>query len=242
MWGLRAILLLLPVMAQCNFVDNVMHPDPTPIYDEVILNSEIMADMAASPRYGAKYPSPSEISIGAGYTIKFEENEKVLYKSSVKCEQNTLAELVISHINEERGTSTSRIGTTFSDNYGLHMSPDRSFQFYKRVVYPDSDEDEAGVQSTEDTAHLDKRYGFRCTNKSEGAPKTCGNKVKSGNPINSAHNCPGKGYECTFPQGPNGEDYDICCYSISTATSCGFEGGYCFMDKVKDTCGKDCLN
>lgn len=115
MWGLRAILLLLPVMAQCNFVDNVMHSDPTPIYDEVILNSEIMADMAASPRYGARYPSPSEISIGAGYTIKFEENEKVLYKSSVKCEQNTLAELVISHINEERGTSTSRIGTTFSE-------------------------------------------------------------------------------------------------------------------------------
>jgi hypothetical protein len=242
MWELRAILLLLPVMAQCNFVDNVMHPDPTPIYDEVILNSEVMADMAASPRYGARYPSPSEISIGAGYTIKFEENKKVLYKSSVKCEQNTLAELVISHINEERGTSTSRIGTTFSENYGLHMSPDRSFQFYKRVVYPDSDEDEAGVQSTEETAHLDKRYGFRCTNKSEGAPKTCGNKVKSGNPINSAHNCPGKGYECTFPQGPNGEDYGICCYSISTATSCGFEGGYCFLDKVKDTCGKDCLN
>ncbi len=230
-------------MAQCNFVDNVMHPDPTHIHDEVILNSDIMADMAASPQHVAKYPSPAEISIGAGYTIKFEEDKKVLYKSGVKCEQDTLADRVISHINEERGTTTSRIGTTFSENYGLHMSPDRSFQFYRRIVYPDSDDDdEGGVQSAANATHLEKRHGFRCTNKSTGAPRTCGNKVKSGDPINSAHNCPGKGYECTFPQGPNGDSYGVCCYSISTANSCGFEGGYCFLDKVKNTCGKDCLN
>jgi hypothetical protein len=62
------------------------------------------------------------------------------------------------------------------------------------------------------------------------------------NPINSAHNCPSKGYECTFPQSPNEEDYGICCYSLSTASSFGFEGGYCFLDMVKNSCRTDCLN
>jgi hypothetical protein len=52
-------------MAQCNFVDNVLHPDPTPLQDEVVVNFELIAGMAASPDYAAKYPGSSEISIGA---------------------------------------------------------------------------------------------------------------------------------------------------------------------------------
>lgn len=241
MWALKAILLLLPVMAQCNFVDNVHRNDSRHIHDEVILNSDVMADMAGSPSYAHDHVSPSEISLGAGYTVRFEGDRKVLYKDGAECEPSTPADMVIADINQERGTTTARIGTTISENYGLHMSSDRSFQFYKRVHYPSSD-DEDDMEGTANGTQVEKRNGFRCTNKSVGAPRTCGNNVKSGNPINSAHNCPGKGYECTFPQGPNGNSYGVCCYSINTAESCGFEGGYCFLDKVKNSCGKDCIN
>ncbi|KZF21546.1 hypothetical protein L228DRAFT_269016 [Xylona heveae TC161] len=228
-------------MALCsNFVDNVQHDGIEPIQDDVIANADIVQDMTTSDPTRHRYLSPTEISIGAGYSIKFENDIKNLYKDGTICDQSTLPEAVISNINQYRGgRATSMIGTTVSNNYGLHMGPDHAFQFYKRIQHPSSD-DEDGATNT--TTTLDKRYGYRCTNKAIGADKTCGNKVKSGNPINSAHNCPGKGYECTFPQGPEGNDYGICCYSISTAQSCGFEGGYCFLDKVKNTCGNDCIN
>lgn len=122
-------------MAQCNFVDNVLHRDANEIYDEVILNSDIMANMAASPEFARRYISPSEISIGVGYTMKLEDDKKNLYKNGKKCEQFTSPEIVIADINQYRGTTTSRIGITISMAYGLHMSPDKSFQFYKRQQY-----------------------------------------------------------------------------------------------------------
>jgi hypothetical protein len=128
-------------MAQCNFVDNVLHPDPTPLQDEVVVNFELIAGMAASPDYAAKYPGSSEISIGADYTVKLEDYKTLLYKAGVECDQATLADQVIANINQDRGTSTSRIGTTVLENHGLHMSPDRAFQFYTRIVFPDSNED-----------------------------------------------------------------------------------------------------
>ncbi|KAK5132110.1 hypothetical protein LTR08_000361 [Meristemomyces frigidus] len=135
----------------------------------------------------------SEFGIGADYTIKLEGEEKNLYKNGVKCEPSTPPLSVISDINQSRGTTTTtRLGENISENYGLFMGPDHSFQFYKRVKYvssSDDDDEEVAVNSTQ----LAKRNGFRCTNKGVGAPKTCGNNVKSGNPINSAHNCPGKG-------------------------------------------------
>lgn len=68
---------------------------------------------------------------------------------------------MISHVNEERGTSTSRIGTTFSGSHDLQMSPDRSFQFYKRIVDPERDEDDGDSQDVVDTNRLDKLYGLR---------------------------------------------------------------------------------
>ena len=124
-------------MTQCNFVANVLHDEHAqPLHDEVILNSDLMADMAASHEFAHQYISPCEMSIGGGYSIKLEGEKKNLYKNRVECEPSVTPESVISDINQSRGNSiTSRIGITLSENYGLFMSLDKSFQFYKRVRY-----------------------------------------------------------------------------------------------------------
>lgn len=89
--------------------------------------------MAASPGFGSKYVGTVETKIGAGYTIRLENEEKNLYRDGIKCEQYTRPEGVLSAIGQARGGfTTTRIGETISENYGLHMSPDRSFQLYKR--------------------------------------------------------------------------------------------------------------
>jgi hypothetical protein len=114
-------------MIQSSFVENVHRADERSLQQDVIFNSDIMADMAASPDF-------AEISIGASYTIRLEQEQKNLYKDGIKCEHDTRPETVVSAIGKARGGSTTtRIGQTVSENYGLHMSPDRSFQFYKRV-------------------------------------------------------------------------------------------------------------
>ncbi|RMZ88886.1 hypothetical protein DV736_g3883, partial [Chaetothyriales sp. CBS 134916] len=178
-------------MAQSNFVDNVLHEGMNPIQDEVILNSDLLADMAASPEFAYHYISTSEISIGAGYSIKLEDGEKNLYKDGIKCELSTSPESVITDITNYRGsTITSSIGTIVSENYILHMCPNKSFQFYKRLSFSDSDDDDG--EGTTNSTQLGKRYGYRCINRKVGADKTCGDNPKSGNPVNSAHNCPGK--------------------------------------------------
>ena len=135
-------------MAQSNFVSNVLHTDAKPLQKDVILNADIIADMAASPNFASRYIGAAEIAIGAGYTVKLESDEKNLYKDGVKCEPHTTPERVISAISRYRGgTTTTRIGTTLSENYGLHMSPDRSFQFYKRNFFDGgSGEDDGEVR------------------------------------------------------------------------------------------------
>lgn len=122
-------------MVQSNFVENVHRADERSLQQDVIVNSDITADMAASPNNCSRYVSPTEISIGAGYTIRLENEQKNLYKDGVKCEQHTRPEGVITAIGQVRGgPTTTRIGQTVSKNYGLHMSTDKSFQFYKREV------------------------------------------------------------------------------------------------------------
>lgn len=73
-------------MAQCNFVDNVLHDDVDPLHVEIILNTDMMADMAASPEFNFKfkyrYTSTSERDIGPGYTIKLENEEENLVSHS----------------------------------------------------------------------------------------------------------------------------------------------------------------
>jgi hypothetical protein len=121
-------------MIQSSFVENVHRADERSLQQDVIFNSDIMADMAASPDFATKYIGPAEISIGASYTIRLEQEQKNLYKDGIKCEHDTRPETVVSAIGKARGGSTTtRIGQTVSENYGLHMRPDRSFQFYKRV-------------------------------------------------------------------------------------------------------------
>jgi hypothetical protein len=114
-------------MGQSNFVDNVPRADARLIQQDVILNSDIVADMAASPSFASKYVGAAEFKIGAGYTVRLESEQKILYKDGVKCEQHTRPEDVIFAIGQARGGfTTTRIGETISENYGLHMSPDRS--------------------------------------------------------------------------------------------------------------------
>lgn len=120
-------------MVHSNFVENVYRVDERLIQQDVILNSDIVADMAASLNFSSKYVGTAEIKIGASYTIRLENEQKNSYKESVKCEQHTRPEDAIFAIGQARvGFTTTRIGETISENYGLHMSPDRSFQFYKR--------------------------------------------------------------------------------------------------------------
>ena len=122
-------------MAQSNFIENVYRADERLIQQDVILNSDIVADMAASPNFASKYVGTAEFKIGAGYTVRLESEQKNPYKDGVKCEQHTRPEDVILAIGQARGGfTTTRIGETISEKYGLHMSPDRSFQFYKRVI------------------------------------------------------------------------------------------------------------
>ncbi|RMZ86406.1 hypothetical protein DV736_g6371, partial [Chaetothyriales sp. CBS 134916] len=174
-------------MAQSNFVDNILTGDAAPLQGEVIFNSDLVIDMAASPQFDYMYVSPSEISIGAGYSIKLEGEKKNLYKDGIMCEPSTTPESVIYDITQYRGdTRTSQIGTLVSENYGLFMSPDKSFQFYKRLSLPDNDEDNGEGTATGNSSQPAKRYGYRCQNRRYGAPKSCGNNVKSGNPINNA--------------------------------------------------------
>ena len=84
-------------MVHCNFVDNVLrHGHERLLQDEIILNSDLMADMAASLQFSKHYISTSEIDIGAGYTIKYEGEQKNLHEGSIKCEPSTSPETVIS--------------------------------------------------------------------------------------------------------------------------------------------------
>ena len=120
-------------MVQTNFVENVYRADERLIQQDVILNSDITADMVVSHNFASNYIGTAEIKIGAGYSVKLESEQKNLYKDGVKCEPHTDPEGIISAIGQARGGfTTTRIGVTVSENYGLHMSPDRSFQFYKR--------------------------------------------------------------------------------------------------------------
>jgi hypothetical protein len=121
-------------MNQSNFVENAYRADERPIQEHAIPNSDIIADMAASPNFASKYVGNTEIKVGAGYTIRLENEQKNLYKDGVKGKQHIRPEGVISAIGQARGGfTTSDIGETVSEKYGLHMSPDRSFQFYKRI-------------------------------------------------------------------------------------------------------------
>jgi len=131
---LQVIQPVLPaVMVQTNFVENVYRIDERFIQQDVMLNSDITADMAASPDFASNHLGIAEIKIGAGYSVKLESEQKNFYKDGLKCEPHTDPEGVISVIGQARGSfTTTRIGVTVSENYGLHMSPDRSFQFYKR--------------------------------------------------------------------------------------------------------------
>lgn len=234
-------LLFLAAMAQAsNFVDNVLHDGIAQLQPDVIENVAIIADMATSPSFAHRYISANEMDLGAGYSVRMDALAKTLLKNGAPVAANTTTESVMAEISASRGGRQSGgIGSVLSNNYGIHMSGDWAIQMFKRETQPSDSSDSEGTSPNEKRA-------FRCTNKNVGAPKSCGNNVKSGDPVNSAHNCKskagGKGYECTFPQGPNGEDFGICCYSISTAVSCNYEGGYCFLDKVKNTCGTDCLS
>lgn len=53
-------------------------------------------DMAASPEFNHRYISNSEYSLGAGYTIKLEDEQKNLYKDGVKVEPAVAPATVIS--------------------------------------------------------------------------------------------------------------------------------------------------
>lgn len=120
-------------MVQTNFVENVYRVGDRLIQQDAILNSDIIADMAASSNFSSKYVGVAESKIGAGYIISLENEQKNLYKDSVKFEQHTRPEDVIFAIGQVRGGfTTTCIGARISKDYGLHMSPDRSFQFYKR--------------------------------------------------------------------------------------------------------------
>lgn len=73
--------------------------------------------MAASPSFASKY-------VGTKY------------------EHHTRPEDVIFAMSQARGGSTTtRIGETISENYGIRMIPKGSFQFYKRVFYESSSEE-----------------------------------------------------------------------------------------------------
>jgi len=59
-------------MVHSNFVENVYRVDERLIQQDVILNSDIVADMAASLNFSSKYVGTAEIKIGAGYNIMLE--------------------------------------------------------------------------------------------------------------------------------------------------------------------------
>jgi len=123
-------------MGESNFIDNVLHDNSTRIIEQpIILNSHIIADMAASsPAQYKHIISTYEISIDAGYTIKLDKGQKMLYRDGIKCDTSTTPESVISDIRRAWGTTiTWSIGITVSENYGLHMSPEKSLQFYQRI-------------------------------------------------------------------------------------------------------------
>jgi hypothetical protein len=121
------------VMVQSNFVEDVYHDGERLLQQNVILNSDIVADIAASPDFVSKYIGVEKINIGAGYTIRLENEEKDIYKNPVNCEQHIRPEGVISDISQAPGGfTTTHIGETISKNYGVYMSLGRSFQFYKR--------------------------------------------------------------------------------------------------------------
>jgi hypothetical protein len=85
---------------------------------------------------------PQRSRLARAFIIKLENGKKNLYKDSVKCEQHTCPEDVIFAIGQARGGfTTTRIGETISENYGLHMSPDKSFQFYIRVFHESGSEE-----------------------------------------------------------------------------------------------------
>jgi hypothetical protein len=73
------------VMVQSNFVEDVYHDGERLLQQNVILNSDIVADMAASPDFVSKYNGIQEINIGAGYTIRLENEEKDIYNDPVNC-------------------------------------------------------------------------------------------------------------------------------------------------------------
>ena len=122
-------------MLQSNFVDDFHRADERLIQQDVILNSNIVADVAAFPNFASKYISAAEVKIAASYTIRLENEQKNLYKDGAECEQHTCLEDVI-FVGQAHGRfTTTRIGETIPESYVLYMSPDRSFQGYKRVFY-----------------------------------------------------------------------------------------------------------
>jgi len=126
----------LDSMTHSNFIDNVSSHDASPLQEVTILNRELMADMSTSPHFAGQYISACEISIGAGHTVRLVDDRNLLYRGNVECKYHTSPQSVISEILLKRGDGrTMRIGITVSKNYGLHMSPERSFQFYKRELH-----------------------------------------------------------------------------------------------------------
>jgi hypothetical protein len=85
-------------MVQSNFVENVYHDGGRLLQQDAILESDIVADTAASPDSISKYICIEEINIGAGYTIRLENEEKDIYKDPVKLELYIRPEGVISDI------------------------------------------------------------------------------------------------------------------------------------------------
>lgn len=121
-------------MPPSNFIDNVRHKGAKALQEEVVCNADLMQDMAASDSFAHKYLSPVEVNTGAGYTIRLIEDNKVLCRHGIECQPSTAPETVIFDILTERGDDrTMSIGTTISEKYGLHMSPERSIQFYTRM-------------------------------------------------------------------------------------------------------------
>uniref|UniRef100_A0A060TK05 ARAD1D51282p n=1 Tax=Blastobotrys adeninivorans TaxID=409370 RepID=A0A060TK05_BLAAD len=223
-----SIALLLPMVSYACFVSNVVRPseehtNPNYVYDMEPILSKISVDDS----YSGLWDDQNSYKIGERFYLRYNEDDIFMVDRHDEQRSDITAVEMLDVLNREFGSNFSIRVFELRDNLVLHIGMNRGTYIYERRNVK---------RETKDGTDLNILASKLCVDRNRGLDPSCGDNVSSGNKYKSAHNCGnqgGKGYQCSKPQGPSGNNYGLCCYTLKTAKSCQYEGGVCFTDKTK---------